>query len=405
MKFLDEINIGDKDSFSVAITKDLHNKFLKLSGDKGPIHTSDEFSKTNGFKKKIGYAFLLESFLSRLYGNHLPGGSSICIKQESKFLHPFYEGDELKIMAEVTSKSESTRLVEIKTEIFNQENKKIFEGKGLVKIITDKKNTPLYLTEDGEGIFEKDFLVALESSGVSKGDSIFVHSDISNFGKIGRVSSRKEFLEKLVNILKKAVGEKGNLIMPTFTYSFCKGEIFNQEETPSTVGILTEHFRKLPETKRSKDAIFSVSTMGPEKEELTKVGSDCFGESSIFEKLYEKNVKIVFLGETFDMTYLHFIEQKIGSDYRYIKEFPGESLIGGKKEKSTLKYNVRSLDKNLLYDFEKISDYLKENNVLTEVRLGSSRIRTVSARDTFNILSKKMKEDPYFLLKENKDLS
>jgi len=130
--------LGEKVEFEVDISKEIHEKFSELSGDFSKMHTDDEFSKSKGFKKKIGYAFLLNSFLSRLYGEHLPGGSSICLKQESKFMNPFYEGDKLRIVGEVISKSESTKVVEINSEIFNQDNQKIFEGNGWVKIIVEK---------------------------------------------------------------------------------------------------------------------------------------------------------------------------------------------------------------------------------------------------------------------------
>lgn len=32
--------------------------------------------------------------------------------------------------------------------------------------------------------------------------------------------------------------------MPTFTYSFCKNEIYDKLNSKSTVGVLTEYFRK-----------------------------------------------------------------------------------------------------------------------------------------------------------------
>ena len=95
-KTFSEIKIGDNAEFSIKITPENHNKFSKLFKDFSPIHTNDEFSSKTKFKKKIGYAFMLTGFLSRLYGEYLPGGSSICIKQESNFIKPFYIGDGIK---------------------------------------------------------------------------------------------------------------------------------------------------------------------------------------------------------------------------------------------------------------------------------------------------------------------
>ncbi|MEK6868888.1 MAG: MaoC/PaaZ C-terminal domain-containing protein, partial [Nanoarchaeota archaeon] len=74
------IKIGDKAEFEVTIDENMHNNFSKISGDYSPIHCDDIFSEKTKFGRKIGYAFLLTSFLSRLYGEYLPGGSSVCIK-------------------------------------------------------------------------------------------------------------------------------------------------------------------------------------------------------------------------------------------------------------------------------------------------------------------------------------
>jgi acyl dehydratase len=109
--------------------------FTKLSGDKSCIHTNESFCNKTRFKRPIGYGFLLNVFLSKLYGEYLPGGSSICIKQESKFINPFYVGDVLTIKAHVKNKVEATRFVEIETQILNQDGKCVFKGNGLVQVL------------------------------------------------------------------------------------------------------------------------------------------------------------------------------------------------------------------------------------------------------------------------------
>lgn len=134
-KSFSEINVGDSDQFEILVDEKMHSDFSKLFGDFSPIHTDDEFSAKSGFKRRIGYAFLLTGLLSKLYGEHLPGGSSICIKQEAKFVKPFYPGDNLKVRGEVIRKINSTKFVEIKTEIFRNRNEKVFEGLGFVQII------------------------------------------------------------------------------------------------------------------------------------------------------------------------------------------------------------------------------------------------------------------------------
>ncbi len=73
-KSFSEIKVGDSDQFEVFVDEKMHSDFSELFGDFSPIHTSTEFSSKSRFKRRIGYAFLLTGFLSRLYGEHLPGG-------------------------------------------------------------------------------------------------------------------------------------------------------------------------------------------------------------------------------------------------------------------------------------------------------------------------------------------
>ena len=138
MKNFSEIKVGDKTEFEVQIDESIHKNFSSISGDKSPIHLDDDFSSKTKFGRKIGYAFLLTSFLSRLYGEYLPGGSSICVKQESNFIKPFFIGDTIKIKAEVFNKIESTKFVEIKSEMYRNQEECIFKGKGIVQVLFEK---------------------------------------------------------------------------------------------------------------------------------------------------------------------------------------------------------------------------------------------------------------------------
>ncbi len=251
----------------------------------------------------------------------------------------------------------------------------------------------------------RDIIDVLKQTGIKKGDSVFVHSDLKSFGKLSDKIIRNDFLESFIEALKKTVGEDGNIIMPTFSYSFCKKEIFDPEITPSTVGILSEYFRKLKGVSRSIDPIFSVAALGPNKEYFTDVGTNCFGEKSIFEKLYDKNVKIVFLGETFDITYIHFVEQKCGVPYRFIKKFKGKIKLENELKEFVFDYNVRPLDKNVSYNLEGIADFLENKGVLKKVEIGNSKIRVVNAVDAFNVLKRGLENDINLLLKERPEVN
>lgn len=129
------INIGDKALFKVTITKKMHAIFAKLFEDFSPIHCNDKFASGTKFNKKIGYAFMLTGFLSKLYGEYLPGGSSICIRQEVKFIKPFFINDTITVIGEVINKSESTQFIDIGVTMYRNKNERILKGEGTVQAL------------------------------------------------------------------------------------------------------------------------------------------------------------------------------------------------------------------------------------------------------------------------------
>jgi aminoglycoside 3-N-acetyltransferase len=143
------------------------------------------------------------------------------------------------------------------------------------------------------------------------------------------------------------------LAMPTFTYSFCNGEDFDVDETPSTVGALSERFRLLPGVRRTADPLFSAALKGPLPERwerpLFELGDkDAFGSESVFALLREARGKIVFFGVGFGFcTFAHHIEQVLDVPYRFPKEFDGTVSRAGESREVTATYFVRPLDEDV----------------------------------------------------------
>ena len=107
----------------------------------------------------------------------------------------------------------------------------------------------LSLFEVGEKkIYNTDLVEALRASGIKSGDTVFVHSSLTSFGKLAQLKDRNVFLQAHVDALREAVGPTGTILLPTFTYSFCRNEPFDPKSSTSTVGTLklfTRTFSKL----------------------------------------------------------------------------------------------------------------------------------------------------------------
>ncbi|KYH34813.1 SPBc2 prophage-derived aminoglycoside N(3')-acetyltransferase-like protein YokD [Clostridium tepidiprofundi DSM 19306] len=237
--------------------------------------------------------------------------------------------------------------------------------------------------------------------GIKSGDSIFVHSDIGVFGKLV-LKDRNKLLSSFVKAMRETIGEEGNIIMPTFSYSFCKGEVFDVCNTKGTVGVLNEFFRKQDGVMRTIHPIFSSAVYGKDSEYLLDIDMDSFGNGSIFAKLHKLRGKIVFLGASFSSTYLHYIEQSYGVPYRYMKTFRGKIKNIDKYYECESTFFVRDLNKNVILDTTRLEKYLLDNRLMNKVLLGNGTILMVEADVLYNEVMKLLDKDIRFLLKSDR---
>ena len=130
----EELEIGQKETFQITVTESMINEFANISGDFNPIHTDQEFAKETQFKNKITHGMLLASFFSRIVGMHLPGENSTYLSQSAQFIKPCFPGEKITIQGEITDKSESTRIITLKTQIFNTSNECLVSGEAKVVV-------------------------------------------------------------------------------------------------------------------------------------------------------------------------------------------------------------------------------------------------------------------------------
>ena len=124
----EQIQIGDKASFTKTISEADIYAFAGITGDFNPVHVNEEFAKKGRFKKRIAHGMLSASLISTVIGTDLPGANTIYLSQEVKFTAPVYIGDTLTAEAEVVEKREDKRILTLKTTVVNQEGKLVVDG-------------------------------------------------------------------------------------------------------------------------------------------------------------------------------------------------------------------------------------------------------------------------------------
>ena len=95
----------------------------------------EKFASKTQFKKPVVHGMLGASFISTIIGTKLPGDGALWFSQSLEFLLPVRIGDTLTVTAEVIKKNDKEQIIELKTEILNQNRQIVTKGIAKVKVI------------------------------------------------------------------------------------------------------------------------------------------------------------------------------------------------------------------------------------------------------------------------------
>lgn len=182
----------------------------------------------------------------------------------------------------------------------------------------------------------------LLEAGLKQGDTVLMHSDLATLGISKEFAEGKNPAELIHDAIFEIIGENGTLVVPTFTYSFCKDEIYDPETSKSTVGYFGNWFRKQRGVVRSLDPIFSMASKGPNTKFLFDTGNASFDENSSFAKLEQiEGAKVLFLGNYSNFTAIHYAQRTMNIPIRYNKLFSGKIKLNGTLQDLDWIYYVR----------------------------------------------------------------
>lgn len=251
----------------------------------------------------------------------------------------------------------------------------------------------------------QDIISALKEAGLKKGSNVFIHSNIGFFGRLENATNQKEYYEIFKKAFFDVIGEEGTIIFPTFSYSFCKGEPFDINNTAGVCGFLSEEARIDPLAHRSMDANFSVVAIGKNALYFTEGEvSDSFGNDSFWERFMKEDGVICNLNFDSGSTFVHYIEKQLEVPYRYNKGFEGDIIEVNNTRKAMFYHFVYDHDKREHEpDFKKFHEYLSAAGLVKTAKLGKGIINAVSSREMFEFVKREIKLNPNLLILGSKD--
>jgi len=136
-KRFEDIQVGDKATFSKTMTESDIFAFSAITGDFNPIHVNVEFAKESVFKQRVVHGMLTAGLVDQTL-THIGGAGNIHLSQFVKFMAPVHIGDTVTVLSEVTSKEAAKNRVTVKSTVTNQAGKTVLEGEALIMIPREK---------------------------------------------------------------------------------------------------------------------------------------------------------------------------------------------------------------------------------------------------------------------------
>ena len=129
---IDELEIGQKATYTKICTADDITLFATVSGDVNPVHLDDAFAAETPFGKRIAHGMYTGALVSAALAIELPGPGTIYMGQELKFKAPVFIGDEITVELEVETIRADKAIVGLLCRCTNQDDVVVAVGKATV---------------------------------------------------------------------------------------------------------------------------------------------------------------------------------------------------------------------------------------------------------------------------------
>lgn len=253
-------------------------------------------------------------------------------------------------------------------------------------MVSKRGEVMIFLFQDREGnkVSEKDIRSALFEVGADQCETLFIHSDIMFGRPVGGIK-RKVFL----GILFEQIRELGvqNIIVPTFTYSFCNNETYDVCNSVTSMGAFNEYVRKLDERYRTEDPLLSVSVPAALKSRFDHVSNHSLGTGSALDILHHMDdVKFLFFGAEMGdcFTYVHYVEKMMDVPYRFDMAFSGEVVYPDgirKQRRQTIHTQCAGVRLPSKYDY--FESEMEEKGFLKKKYVADKYIGCLSEADAY----------------------
>lgn len=234
--------------------------------------------------------------------------------------------------------------------------------------------------------------------GLVEGNTVLVHSAMRTIGRI------KGGADTVVDALLEILGDRGTLVVPTFTFAHEDEEkpIIDPAADPSEMGAITEAARCRPNALRSIAYRHSFAAIGRRAEVITQVDPSvsAFDPRSAFGVMLGLGTHVVMLGLTYaSSTSHHFCEFLCEVPYRHTihMKVNVRRADGTVYEQPMIDYQPKPID-GAYYgsrhpDFNRLGRLLEDRGRVGLAAIGNSAVRRFRMRDLADLAQEEAHKD------------
>jgi len=131
--YFEDLSLGMRETYSKLVTSADIIAFAEVSGDRNPIHLSEDYAAKTPFGSRIAHGIYTASLISAVIGTRLPGPGAIYISQTLRFLAPVRIDDTVVASVEIVGLTERGRRAKLRCACHVGETL-VMEGEAEVKV-------------------------------------------------------------------------------------------------------------------------------------------------------------------------------------------------------------------------------------------------------------------------------
>ena len=239
----------------------------------------------------------------------------------------------------------------------------------------------------------------LRALGVAAGMDLMMHSSLRRVGPV------EGGADAIIDTLLEILGPAGTLMMSTVSGSVNRDQpVFHAAHTPSSVGTLSNVFRKRPGVLRSLHPVHSIAAYGPKAEFYTRGHLEVntpWSPDSPYGKLMRNGAHILFFGVNFECnTCMHALEIEARVPGLHTRETSTLYVFDTDNGCHTIEHHWHAPKKSYYADMEHL---VERAGGLAYGRIGNGISRLVDARVLREVLLPVFERTPELAIMRRSD--